>query len=108
MIEEVLRNTTAGGSVGTLPVIDFYTGHIDTVMAAGARGQIWAGTEDKGIWRFDPHTATATLFLGDGARGLDLEATPPGLNRVGGFGYDGARGILFVSDSVENTVIAIQ
>ena len=47
-------------------------------------------------------------FLGDGARGLYLEATPPGLNRVGGFGYDGARGVLFVSDSVENTVIAIQ
>jgi hypothetical protein len=34
-----LSSATAGGSIGTLPVLDFYTGHIDTVMAAGARAK---------------------------------------------------------------------
>ncbi|HWB03266.1 MAG TPA: hypothetical protein VG796_09595 [Verrucomicrobiales bacterium] len=34
-----LSSATAGGSVGTLPVLDFYTGQIDTTLAAGARGR---------------------------------------------------------------------
>jgi hypothetical protein len=79
------------------------------VTALGTDGEwLYVADDSARVWRFDPLAGAATVFLGDGARGLDLEATPPGLNRVGGFGYDGARGILFVSDSVENTVIAIQ
>ena len=79
------------------------------VTAVGSDGEwLYVADDSARVWRFDPLAATATVLLGDGSRGLYLEATPPGLNRVGGFGYDGARGVLFVSDSVENTVIAIQ
>jgi hypothetical protein len=82
-----------------------------SVTAIGTDGEwLYVADDSARVWRCDPLASppTATQLLGDGHRGLYLGTTPPGLNRVGGFGYDGTRGVLFVADSVENTVIALQ
>jgi hypothetical protein len=83
------------------------------VTAVGSDGEwLYVADDSARVWRYDPlappTASPATLFLGDGTHGLFLGQTPPGLNRVGGFGYDAERGILFLSDSVENSMIAIQ
>lgn len=80
------------------------------VTAAGSDGEwLYVADDSARVWRVDPIDLSAppTLLFGDGAHGLVL-GDNPGVNRVGGFAYDGARGILMVSDSVESSLVAIQ
>lgn len=64
-----LSSATAGGSIGTLPVLDFYTGHIDTTLAAGARGK-WRipAPADALRWKHtSTHDAGVHVFIEQGS-----------------------------------------
>ncbi|MCA1664042.1 MAG: hypothetical protein LC659_07220, partial [Myxococcales bacterium] len=80
------------------------------VTAVGSDGE-WLYVADGGarVWRIDPLdlSAAPTQLLGDGAHGL-VVGDQPGVNEVAGIGYDGARGVLLVSDRVENSLLAVQ
>jgi hypothetical protein len=80
------------------------------VTAFGTDGEwLYVADDSSRVWRVDPHDAVpaVTPLMGDGQHGLKV-GPQPGFNRVGGFGYDAARGVLLISDSAENSVVAIQ
>lgn len=100
---DLLASAPVAVSLPTIPLAG-------AVTAVGSDGE-WLYVADAGaeVWRVDPLSLSSppALLLGDGAHGL-LIGDNPGVNRVGGFAYDGARGILMLSDTVENSVVAIQ
>ncbi len=83
------------------------------VTAFGTDGEwLYLADDTPQLWRVDPWAATLALeaapLAGDGRRGVELQDTPPGLNRIGGLAYDPLRGALFLSDSIENAVMILQ
>lgn len=80
------------------------------VTAVGGDGEwLYVADDSARVWRVDPLDlgAAPTLLAGDGAHGV-VVGSAPGFNRIGGFAYDAVRGVLLVSDTVENVVLAIR
>jgi hypothetical protein len=104
-------DAAASGNARLAATLALPAGAHATVL--GSDGE-WLYVADDGahLWRVDPWSDAPAIeqpaLAGDGAFGLALGRTPPGLNAVTGLAYDAQAGVLLVSDGAENSVVMIQ